>query len=345
MTSRAIRLLAGVMISLLCCQSVMAKDVLRVLAWPGYADPDVVHDFEQRYKASVEVTFVDSDEALWARMHAAGGPRFDVVAANTAEMQRYHAAGLLLPLNPSLIPNLQRQLPRFRNRAAIPGLQQQGQLYAVPYTYSTMGIIYDKRQFARPPDSMNVLWDARYRHKVLDFNSGQHNFSFAALASGIAQPFQLDTAQQAAMVKRLIDLRRNLLTFYSLPEEATELFIRHKVAVMFGNYGTQQLNSLRQAGADVGYAIPREGVLAWLDCWAMTRSARQAQLAQQWINYMLEPAVSALLPIRQGLANTLSASTDLPPGSRVLWLQPVENANQREALWQKIYSGDLPGSF
>jgi putative spermidine/putrescine transport system substrate-binding protein len=54
-----------------------------------------------------------------------------------------------------------------------------------------MGIIYDKRQFSQPPDSMNVLWDPRYRHKVLDFNSGQHNFSFAALASGISQPFQL----------------------------------------------------------------------------------------------------------------------------------------------------------
>ena len=147
------------------------------------------------------------------------------------------------------------------------------------------------------------------------------------------------------MVKRLIDLRRNVLTYYNLPEEATELFIRHKVAVMFGNYGTQQLNSLRQAGADVGYAIPREGVLAWLDCWAMTRAARQPQLAQQWINYMLEPSVSALLPTRQGLANTLSASADLPSGARVLWLQPVENANRREALWQKIYSGDLPGSF
>ena len=80
-----------------------------------------------------------------------------------------------------------------------PALQQQGQLYAVPYTYSTMGIIYDKRQFTRPPDSMNVLWDPRYRHKVLDFNSGPHNFSFAALASGIAKPFQLDDGKSVGI--------------------------------------------------------------------------------------------------------------------------------------------------
>lgn len=345
MASRETSLLAGIIGCLLCCQLALAKDVLRVLAWPGYADPDVVHTFEQRFQVSVELTFVDSDEALWAKMHAPSGPQFDVVAANTAEMQRYYAAGLLKPLDPALLPNTRRQLPRFRNRAAIPGLQQQGRWYAVPYTYSTMGIIYDKRQFARPPDSMNVLWDPRYRHKVLDFNSGQHNFSFAALASGIAQPFRLSAAQQSMLVRRLIELRRNVLTYYSLPEEGTELFIRHKIAVMFGNYGTQQLNSLRQAGADVGYAIPREGVLAWLDCWAMTSAARNPRLVQQWINYMLEPAVSALLPARQGLANTLSESDALQPGAHVLWLQPVENAARREALWQKIYSGDLPGNF
>jgi spermidine/putrescine-binding protein len=51
-TSRAIRLLAGVIGCLLCCQLVMAKDVLRVLAWPGYADPDVVHDFERAIRSA-----------------------------------------------------------------------------------------------------------------------------------------------------------------------------------------------------------------------------------------------------------------------------------------------------
>ncbi|MBV8679621.1 MAG: extracellular solute-binding protein [Aquitalea sp.] len=338
-------LMAGFICSLLAWQPLQAKDVLRVLAWPGYADVDVVQTFEKRFQVDVEVTFVDSDEMLWDKMHAQHGPQYDVVAANTAEMQRYFAAGLLKPLNPAWLPNTRHQLPRFRHWAAIPGLQQQGRLYAIPFTYSTMGIIYDKRQFATPPDSMNVLWDPRYRHKVLDFNSAQHNFSFAALASGIDHPFQLSAAQQKMLVQRLVDLRRNVLTYYSLPEEATELFIQHRIALMFGNYGTQQLNSLRLAGADVGYAIPREGVLAWLDCWAMTVAASKPQLAQQWINYMLEPEVSRLLPLRQGLADTLTASGELQATARVLWLQPVENAGQREALWQKIISGNRPGNI
>ncbi len=61
-------------------------NVLRVLAWPGYADSDVVKTFESRYNAHVEVTFVDSDEALWSKLHTGAAPQFDVLAANTAEI-------------------------------------------------------------------------------------------------------------------------------------------------------------------------------------------------------------------------------------------------------------------
>ena len=71
---------------------------------------------------------------------------------------------------------------------------------------------------------------------------------------------------QKAMADKLIALRRNVLGFYAQPDDATELFIRHRVALLFANYGMQQVQSLRAAGADVDYVIPREGALAWLDC-------------------------------------------------------------------------------
>jgi putative spermidine/putrescine transport system substrate-binding protein len=114
---------------------------------------------------------------------------------------------------------------------------------------------------------------------------------------------------------------------------------------MFGNYGTQQLAQLRRAGADVGYVIPDEGALAWLDCWAMTSTAANPPLALAWINYMLEPDVSALLTQRQGLANTLSPSPESNLDAHLIWIRPVDNIQRREALWSKIVSGDRPETF
>ena len=300
---RYLTFLIGAVICLGVClpSPVKAEEkILRVLAWPGYADADVVKNFEARYQAKVEVTLVDSDEALWAQMHAKHAPPFDVLAANTAEIQRYTQANLLAPLDLASLPNTKKQLPRFQALASIEGLTSGGKAYAIPFTYSSMGLIYDRKQVAVAPRSMRELWNPRYRGKVLDFNSAQHNFSFTALALGYPHPFQLDAAQMRAIAHKLVDLRRNLLTYYTLPEEATAFFIQHKVALMFGNYGTQQVELLRRAGADVGYVIPDEGALAWLDCWSMTRAAADQPLALAWINYMLEPDVSALADATPG---------------------------------------------
>ncbi|NIF39459.1 extracellular solute-binding protein [Burkholderia sp. Tr-862] len=324
----------------------VSDNVLRVLAWPGYADSDVVNAFETQFHVRVEVTFVDSDEALWTRMHSASPPPYDVLAANTAEIQRYARDDLLTPIDLSQIPNRRRQLPNFQQLATIGGLVRNGSTYAIPFTYSSMGLIYDRKQVPAPPRSMLELWNPRYSGKVLDFNSAQHNFSFTALALGYADPFHLSPAQTLAVAHKLIDLRRNLLTYYTLPEEATALFIRHRAALMFGNYGTQQVEQLRRAGADVGYVIPDEGALAWLDCWGVTRGAEHRELAFAWINYMLEPVIGALLTERQGLANTLAPPPGLQTGHQhLVWIQPVEDIARRESLWSRIVSGDRPEWF
>ncbi len=79
--------------------TVHAESVLRVLAWPGYADADVIAAFEKSTGARVEVSFVDTDEELWSRLSNNNGEDFDVFAVNTAELQRYLRHGLSSPIN------------------------------------------------------------------------------------------------------------------------------------------------------------------------------------------------------------------------------------------------------
>jgi len=235
-----------------------AVPTLRVLAWPGYADPEVVRDFEARTHSRVEISFIDTDAALWQKISHGEAQDFDVFAVNTAELQRYIRRGWVLGIDTKAIPNLARQLPRFRDLAAIPGLVHGGKPYAVPYTYSEMGLIYDRRQVASPPDSIAVLWDERYRGKVLAYDGGTHSFSLAAQVLGLKSPFQLGESDWLPAVERLVALRRNVAAFYTQPDESVALFKSRQAALLFANYGTQQLQALRAAGLDVGYAIPRK---------------------------------------------------------------------------------------
>lgn len=337
------RSLAVVLLLGLPALAACAAETLRVLAWPGYADADLVQDFEKQTGVRVEVSLVGTDEALWDKISANGGQDFDVFAVNTAELQRYLAAGLTRPILTARIPHLQQQLPRFQDRAAIPGIMHQQQLHAVPYAYAEMGLIYDRQVLPTPPDSIAVLWDPRFRGRILAYDGASHNFSLAAIKLAKASPFRLQGADWAPVIEQLIALRRNVLSFYSLPEDAVELFRQNKIAVLFANYGTQQLQMLKAAGLDVGYAIPREGAMAWLDCWVVTAGSKNPALANAWINFTLSPEVSRALTLRHGLGNTLEKPAGENAGDRLVWLEPVEAPGRRAKLWQQIVSGDRPG--
>lgn len=328
---------AGAVLPLGAAQAVPPR-TLRVLAWPGYAEPEVVRAFETEHDVQVALTIVDSDQALWRHLSAGGGANFDVFAINTAELQRAIRQGWVAPVPVESVPHTQRQLPRFQQVQRIQGLVHGGQTMGIPFTYADMGLIYSKAQFPVPPRSIAALWDPQWRGRVLAYDGGVHNFSLAAQALGLPSPFRLAAADWPRAVERLIALRRNVAAFYLQPEESLALFQRRNGVLMFANYGSQQLHLLQKAGLDVGYVIPDEGAMAWLDCWAITRAAAQPTLAAAWINHLLGSAASDWLVSRQGLANTTSETPY--PNERLLWLQPPEDAERRQRLWARILSGD-----
>lgn len=337
--NRKLMLPAAMLLAMLAIPACAAQPVLRVLAWPGYAEPELIQSFEQKHRVHVELTVVTTDASLWEKI-SDHNRAFDVFAVNAAELQRYISSNLVQPVQVEHIPNTRNQLPRFRDLSAIPGLVRNGSAYGIPYTYSQMGLIYDRKQISKPPQSISALWDPRYRGKVLIYDGGTHNFSLAAQALELPSPFHIAPEDWPRAAAKLIALRRNMLSFYSKPEESVELFLDHHAALMFANYGMQQVHMLRNTGADIGYVIPQEGALAWLDCWVITRATQQAALAHAWIDHMLEPQAGQLLHERQGLDNTLTEQTDDHPEGRSVWLEPQEDAVLREKIWARIRSGD-----
>lgn len=120
------RLAAGLLLTLFFATPAWSETpVLRVLAWPGYAAPEVVKDFELQHGVRVEVSIITSDALLWKKI-SNRNMDYDVFAVNAAELQRYIASNLVRPIDSALIPNTQLQLARFRDPALIPGLVSAG---------------------------------------------------------------------------------------------------------------------------------------------------------------------------------------------------------------------------
>jgi putative spermidine/putrescine transport system substrate-binding protein len=211
-----------------------AKD-LRILAWQGYADEDWVKEFEAQTGAKVNVVFIGTDDEIWAKIKGSEGKDFDLFAVNTAQLQRYIDAGLVTPYDLDKVPNQKETLPRFRDLSKVSGVMRDGKVYAIPFAFDSIGLIYDTDKVKPAPDSMEILWDPKYKGKVLAYDNGEHNFSFTALTLGIQDPFHLSPEQMQQVKAKLIDLKRNVLSFYTTADEALQIYKNNDVALIWAN--------------------------------------------------------------------------------------------------------------
>jgi putative spermidine/putrescine transport system substrate-binding protein len=316
-------------------QPSLAKE-LRVMAWQGYADDDWVKAFEEKTGADVSVVFIGTDDEIWAKIKGSEGKDFDVFAVNTAQLQRYMDAGLTTPIDLAKLPNQQQTLARFQDLNKVSGTMRDGKVHGVPFAFDAIGIIYDVDKVKPAPDSMSALWDPKYKGKVLGYDNGEHSFSITALTMGAENPFQLSEAQLADAKAKLIELKNNVLSFYTTADEALQLYQTNDVALIFANYGQQQVKMMKDAGANIAYVNPQEGALAWLDTWAITSGVRDADLAHQWIDFMLQKQIGEQLSERTGFGNTAAPFASANESDTIVWLEAVEDPTKRADLWNEV---------
>ena len=161
-----------------------------MLAWEGYADQDWVKEFTAETGIDVNVVFIGSDDEIWAKIKGSEGKDFDVMAVNTAQLQRYIDAGLVTPGS--------RRSPTRRRccRASATSTQDQGEtrdgkVYGIPFAFDSIGLIYDTDKVKPAPTRCRFSGTRNIRARCSAYDNGEHNFSFTALTMGIADPFHL----------------------------------------------------------------------------------------------------------------------------------------------------------
>ena len=243
----------------LSAQGDAAAEELRILSWQGYADEDWVKEFEAETGADVNVVFIGTDDEIWAKIKGSEGKDFDLFAVNTAQLQRYIDLGLTTPYDMDMLPNQKETLERFRDLTKVAGTMRDGNVYGIPFAFDTIGIIYDTEKVKTPPTSWDVFYDDEYTGRILGYDNGEHNFSITALDMGIEDPFHLSEEQLQAAKAKLIDMKHNLLSLYSTPDEALQLYQQNDVAIIWANYGQQQVKAMLDAGAPIAYVNAEGG--------------------------------------------------------------------------------------
>lgn len=262
--------------------------VVNVYNWGEYISDgsegsmDVVSEFERLTGCKVNYTNFESNENMYSKL-SGGGVSYDVIIPSDYMIDRLIDEEMLLPLNYENIPNFRYISKDCRNLYFDPE-----QKYTVCYNVGTTVLIYNKKLVDEAPDSWNVLWQDKYRDKVLMFNNSRDAFAIAQ--SVLGKNFNSVNEQEWNECAALLAKQKDTVNPVYVMDEVFNLMESGEYA--FATYYAGDYLLMLDNNEDLGYCYPKEGVNSFYDAMCIPKCTQNKKGAEAFINFMQEPEVA-----------------------------------------------------
>lgn len=262
-----------------------AASPLVIFDWSGYELPEFHAKFTEKHpQLPPKFAFFGTDEEGYGK--AMSGFAFDIVHPCSQFFRLYAKSGLIRPLDTSKIRRWSDLSPALVEAGKVDGVQ-----YFLPYDWGYESILVRTDKVDRIPDSWADLWDSRYAGHVALFEAADANHIVASLALGF-DPWQTTPEQNEQIRQKLMAIKPNLLTYWADFTEIKQLIASGDVWVA-ANVWNDGYASLKAEGVPVQYITPREGRIGWQCAYAISSKTKDADIAYDYLNALLEPEAQA----------------------------------------------------
>ena len=257
-----------------------AQPVVNVCSWGEYIDEDLITQFEEETGIIVNYQTAESNEALYSLLKSGAGD-YDVVVPSDYMISQLIEEDMLEPLDYGSIPNFSLIDSRFKNLSYDPENR-----YTVPYSWGTVGIIYNRAVVEEPVTSWSVMFDEQYAGEVLMFRNSRDAIATALSYLGYSLN-TTDGAQLREAYQLLADAKgRGVYQAFVMDEIFQKM--EGGNAAMAPYYAGDYLSMLDNAaeGVDLAFAVPEEGSNWFVDAMCVLKDAPHYEEAMAWINFI-----------------------------------------------------------
>jgi spermidine/putrescine transport system permease protein len=255
----------------------------------------VLKGFQKETGIKVNYDTYSNNEEMAAKLRA-GGSQYDLAVPSTYMVHSLAGQGLLQPLDQSQLTNLKNIDAKFMNLDHDPGNK-----YSVPYMWGTLGIAYNTKYVTRAPEKWADVLDPAYHGRVVAVDDSRDILGVGLQAVGYSRN-ETDPAKLKEAQAWLTKLVPNIKAWNS--DSPKTLLIDGSAWLGLVWNGDAAL--AMKENPDIKYVIPKDGGMLWLDSLVIPKTAPNAKLAHQFINYLLKPEVAAKFgtAFPYGLPNT-----------------------------------------
>lgn len=351
------RLLFAALLTL--CATAQAKDdVLHLYNWNQYIDPQTVARFEKVCNCKVKQSYYGDNEEMVAKL-AAGAKGYDIIVPTSGYIQGMAKSNQIQPLDAAKLPNLKNINTTYLNTAFDPGNK-----YSVPYAYTITLLGYNEQKMQElgfAVDSWAAIFDPKILEKIkkkVTVLDSQNELMAAALrylgySVNDRDPKKWEQAK-AVIVKAKPYWAAFKATGYIEDLAAGRIWLAHGYSndIYQADLGAQQAKQKFR----IRHGLPKEGAVLALDAMVLSKSAPRADLAHQFMNFMLDGQNSADLTNMIGAGNPNTAAQQyikpeikamkaiFPDGDAAKKLEMLTDLNSKDRrllnrLWTQIKAG------
>lgn len=310
------------------------KDELVLYTWDGMVPQEVLDDFEKETGTKVVYSNFDTDETMLEKLSQAKGGDYDVVIADDYIIESAVKEGLVQKLDKDAITNWGNINPLFQGQFYDPDDE-----YTVPYGAGIPLIVYDPDQVDIDIKGYKDLWDPSLEDSVAIIGAYRVICGITQLSMGESMN-EDDVDVIARTGEKLQKLAPNIRLIQDDNTQNALLNGEASVAFLYTSQVTQALKD----NPDLKVVYPEEGLGFGILGTFIPSEAPNAEAANEFINYLLQPEVTAKCINSVGYYNTNKAADDLVDENLVVpddvtKGESIENVSQEaEQEYNKIWT-------
>jgi len=251
--------------------------VVNVCSWGEYIDESLITQFEEETGITVNYQTAESNEALYSLLKAGAGD-YDVIVPSDYMISQLIEEGMLEELDYGNIPNFALIDDRFKHLPYDPENK-----YTVPYTWGTVGIIYNTTMVEEEITSWAAMFDSKYENNVLMFRNSRDAMATALLKLG----YSLNTTDEGELMEAydlLADAKKRGVYQSFVMDEVYQKLEGGNAAI--GAYYAGDYLSMLDNNEDLAFVIPEEGSNWFVDAMCVLKDAPHKEEAEAWINFI-----------------------------------------------------------
>ena len=244
---------------------------------------DILTEFEELTGIKVNYTTFATNEELYAKLKG-GGVSYDVIIPSDYMISKMIKEDMVQKIDMNNIPNYKYIMDDFRNLEYDPQNE-----YSVPYTWGTVGIIYDTTIIDVAPEDIDwdILWNEDYADQILMFDNPRDAFAIAEIMLG----YSLNTEDEKELEEaaELLKDQKKIVQAYVMDEIFDKMGAGD---ALIAPYYAGDALMIMDENEDLGFVVPKSGTNLFVDAMCIPTSSKQKEAAEMFINFMCEPDIA-----------------------------------------------------